>query len=66
MSSVDVTDIDWVLQDDAVLPSGSGSTSEDENKQDRPSDGDNIYRERDTIPTSRRRLSEVIHLLYMQ
>ena len=47
-------------QDDAVLPSGTGSTSGQESDQDRPSAGDDIDRERDTISTSRRGLSEVM------
>ena len=52
-------------QDDGVPPPGIVSTSGQESDQDRPSAGDDIDRERDTISTSSRRgLPEVMNIIY--
>ena len=51
-------------QDEDVPPSGTGSISGQDSDQDRPSTGDDIDRERDTTSTNRRRLPEVIHIIY--
>ena len=58
------TCISYVTKDDAVPLSGTGSTLGQESDQDRPSAGDDIDRERDTISTSRRGLPEVMHIVY--